>query len=405
MQTTETFRGLNGTGANHSEDVDEMIARPLDFDSIVDPANWKAPGEYYQTMPAVTRQVVHRVVEADERVREDLRSYYREMVRAGTLLAWKRAEPDYIDAIQRKRLYSGAVVAADATLARYKTMSLVGAQIAVSTVGYQQSTQQFVSNIMHWGTEVPRERNAAQIVEAIRSRKALSDKLPNLFLYALTLYKERQVLLDAYPDAFKIIQGTMFPHEMLAGSGRHHTMQTCLNLLGRLIDDGQYATIVSNDSHDDLLFFGSALRAGEYLVRSTGTEVLDTYLGDGDGAARAHFTSTPIPEYGGKSQLELFREFRDKYGPRVVQGVLRAHRLSPPYVFYCNADRLDEAVHTLLADADNNGARGFPLLIDYADRYCAGAFQASEYVNYMNAEFTRAAGGSGLYQSERQTRD
>jgi len=79
--------------------------------------------------------------------------------------------------------------------------------------------------------------------------------------------------------------------------------------------------------------------------------------------------------------------------------------MSPPFVFYCNEDRLHEAVHMLLADAANTGARGFPLLIDLADQYCSNAFRASEYTNRLNAEFARASGGSGMYQSERQTRD
>jgi hypothetical protein len=79
--------------------------------------------------------------------------------------------------------------------------------------------------------------------------------------------------------------------------------------------------------------------------------------------------------------------------------------MSKPYVFYCNTDRLEEAVHILLADAANSGPRGFPLLIDFADHYCSGSFQAGEYTNRMNAEFVRAASGSGMYQSERTTRD
>jgi hypothetical protein len=70
-----------------------------------------------------------------------------------------------------------------------------------------------------------------------------------------------------------------------------------------------------------------------------------------------------------------------------------------------NRDRVDEAVHLLLADAAHTGPRGFPMLLDLADQYCSGAFKASEYTSRMNAEFARAAGGSGLYQSERTTRD
>lgn len=381
-------------------EIDETFAHALDFDRIIDPANWQAPGDYYQTMPATTRTLVNRVVEEDERLRRELRAMFPELVRAGSIICWERAVPQYIETLQRKRLYSGQVVAADATLSRYETLSLVGAQIAVSKVSYQHSTGQIVSNIMHWGKELPRQATAKEIVEAIRSRgEELKDKIPNVFLYTLALYKEREVLLDSPPNTFKLIQGTIFPYEMLVGSGKQFTMLTCLKLLGNLIDDGNYATLVSKDSHRELLVLGMALAAGEYIVVNSGTQLLESFR------QRANYVTTAIPQYGGKSQIQLFDEFNKTYGPKVVQGVLRAHPMSPPFVFYCNKDRLDEAVHILLADAANTGARGFPLLIDYADQYCSSAFRASEYTTRLNAEFASASGGSGMYQSERQTRD
>ena len=381
--------------------VDETFDSALDFDRIVDPANWQAPGDYYQTMPAAARAAVTTVVDSDQKLRQELRAdWFPELLRTNTLRCWEKADPRYVEAIQRKRLYSGQVMAADATLAKYESLSLVGAQIAVSRVSYQNTTGQIVSNIMHWGRELPRQATAADIAQAIRSRgRELKDKLPNVFLYALSLYKERQVLLDTPPGTFKLIQGTIFPYEMLVGSGRQFTMQACLKLLGELIDDGAYATLVSHEADRDTVLLGTALDAGEYIVVNTGAELLARF------GASAHYTTTPIPQYGGRSQQSLFDEFQKQYGPKVVQGVLRAHRMSRPYIFYCNADRLEEAVHTLLADAANTGPRGFPLLIDLADQYCSGAFRAGEYTSHLNAEFARAAGGSAMYQQERYSRD
>lgn len=382
-------------------EVDETFDRLLDFGSIIDHANWQAPGEYYQTMPAATRAAVSTVVQADEQLRRELReNVFPELRRLGRILAWEQANPSYIEAIQQKQLYAGRVVASDGTLAKYETLSLVGAQIAISRVGYQGSTAQMVSNIMHWGKELPRRITADDVLAALRSRGAeLKEKVSNVFLYALMTYKEREVLLDSPPGTFKLIQGTLFPYEMLSGSGQQHTLLPCLKLIGQMIDDGAYATIVSHDSHRELLALGMALNAGEYIVTDTGTDVLTVFGSD------AHYTNTKIETYGYKTQIELFNAFKAQYGPKVVRGVLRAHPLSPPYVFYCNADRLGEAVHTLLADAANTGARGFPLLIDMADQYCSGAFRAGEYTNHVNAEFARASGGSGMYQTERSTRD
>lgn len=382
--------------------IDEAFSSVVDFDHIVDRSNWHNPGDYYRSMPTKTRNIVQRVVASDDLLRNELRKvHFPDLVREGTLMAWSRANPDYVEMLKQKKLFTGQVVAADGTLAKYESLSLVGAQIAISKVGYRGSTGQIVSDLVYWGKEVPNNPDIHAIVEAIRSRgKALPKKLPNLFLYALMTYKERQVLLESPSEHFKLIQGPVFPHEMLSGSGRAHAMVTCLDLIGRLIDDGNYACVVSNTSaYRELKMLGLALEPGEYIVVRTGTDLLEQYF------VGANYTDTPIPKYNHRSQKNVFRQFQREYGDKVVQGVLRAHPLSPPYIFYCNADRLDEAVHILFADASNTGARGFPLLIDLADQYCSGAFKSGEYTNYMNAEFSYAAGGSGIYMSERTTRD
>jgi hypothetical protein len=390
--------------------VDEAFARVSDFESIIAPQNWRPPGEYYQVMPAETRRTVSAVVAADERLRKELReTYLPHLARIGTIKCWERANPKFIETLQRTMLYSGRVFAADGTLAKYATLSLVGAQIAISKVSYQGGTGQIISNIMHWGRELPRTVTVEEIVEAIKSRKKVhGDSLANIFLYALMTYKEREVLLDTPPGTFKLIQGPIFPHEMLTGAGKGRVMVTCLDLIKQMINDGAYATIISSSSDSQLLDLGMALNAGEYLIVDTGEDVLRDFLyedGGNSNQLKAHYTKQKIKEYGYFSQLEIFEKFMNDYGPRVVRGVLRAHSMSRPYVFFCNANRIEEAVHMLLADAAHTGPRGFPLLVDLADQYCSGSFKASEYSTRLNAEFARASSGSIMYQSERTSRD
>lgn len=381
--------------------VDDVFGQTLDFRGVLEAPNWRPPGEYYQTMPAALRQAVSSVVESDERMRVELRhEWFPSMLREGTLLLWERANPRYIEALKQKRLYAGKVAAADGTLVKYETLSLVGAQIAISRVGYQGNTGQIVSSLMHWGRELPRDTTASDVVAAIRSRgKELVDKIPNLFIFALMLYKERAILMDTPPGTFKLIQGPLFPYELLTGAGRQFVMDTCLDLLGDLIDDGAFANIVSQDTHRELEALGLALNPGEYIVTDTGTQVLNDFL------RKANYTSVPVTQYGDRSQIQVFEEFRDRYGPQVVRGVLRSHAMAKPFVFYARQDRVEEAVHMLLADCSNTGPRGFPLLLDMADQYCSSGFKASEYLDTMNAEFARAASGSMRYQPERSTRD
>ena len=260
-------------------EVDEMFAQMLDFDSIIHPANWQLPGDYYRSMPAKAQGIIKTVVEGDERLRRKLREEsFPQLLKDGTLLQWDVANPTYIELLQRKRLFTGQVVAADGTLSKYETLSLVGAQIGITKVSYQGHTGQIVANLMCWGQELPRNATASDIVQAIQSRgDGLKDQLPNMVLYALMLYKERQILLESEPGTFKLIQGTLFPNEMLTGSGRLHTMVTCLSLIGQLIDDGNYATIVSKDSHRNLELLGMALDPGEYIVVQRGTDQLENF--------------------------------------------------------------------------------------------------------------------------------
>ena len=68
-----------------------------------------------------------------------------------------------------------------------------------------------------------------------------------------------------------MLQDTLFPYEMLTGVGRQHVLLTCLQLIGDMIEDGSYVTIVSNDTHRSLLNLGLALDPGEYIVVETGT--------------------------------------------------------------------------------------------------------------------------------------
>src|SRR5260370_316121 len=151
---------------------------------------------------------------------------------------------------------------------------------------------------MHWGRELRRTVTVGEIVEAIKIRKKVHGaSLANIFLYALMTYKEREVLLDTPPGTFKLIQGPIFPHEMLTGAGKGRVMVTCLDLIKQMINDRAYATIISSSSDSQLLDLGMALNAGEYLLVDTGTDVLMEFLyedGDSSNQSKAHFAGARV---------------------------------------------------------------------------------------------------------------
>jgi hypothetical protein len=338
-----------GSAEYDSFDIDSTFAHACEFEQILDPSNWKEPAEYYRSMPIVTRHAVESVVASDRQLSQELRERcFPEMLANKTLLEWKQSDKEYIEALQRKRLYTGHVVAAYGSVSKYESLTLVGAQIAISQMNYQRKTGQIVSHLTHWGQEVPRGLTPEKIMQAVASRgQTLKERVNNLFLQALKIYKEREMLLSYGPDVFKLINGSLFPYEMLSGVGVAHVLLPCLTLLGKIIDDGAYAAIASDNNDPELRVLGMALQPGEYMVIGDGTDVLDNFR------EKAHYVTTANEKYGGKNQIEVFDKFAAQYGHQVVRGILRAHHMSRPYVFYSNKARVEEAVHMLLADSAN----------------------------------------------------
>jgi hypothetical protein len=95
--------------------------------------------------------------------------------------------------------------------------------------------------------------------------------------------------------------------------------------------------------------------------------------------------------------------FLDEVAPQVLVGVYRASPLAPPQMFYAHRDHLHTAARIALADSVLLADRGFPALIDLADRTCASVYGGGSLRDVANTAYARA--GVGLrYGSERQNR-
>ena len=95
--------------------------------------------------------------------------------------------------------------------------------------------------------------------------------------------------------------------------------------------------------------------------------------------------------------------FRDQVAPRVVVGVYRASPVAPPQVFYAHADHADIAARIVVADSVLQQERGFPLLIDLADRVCGSIYGGGCLQDLTSAAYA-ASGVPWRYLSERATR-
>ena len=95
--------------------------------------------------------------------------------------------------------------------------------------------------------------------------------------------------------------------------------------------------------------------------------------------------------------------FRDEVAPEVVYGLYRATTLSPPHLFYAHARHAHNAVRIALADSVLHEQRGFPQLIDLADKYCESIY-GGRTLREMAETAYAAAGTPYRYQTERPTR-
>jgi hypothetical protein len=94
-------------------------------------------------------------------------------------------------------------------------------------------------------------------------------------------------------------------------------------------------------------------------------EYLEGHRDDGRGA---HFNPQDRKD---------FEDFTSSHGGLVRVGVFKAG--PKPYIFQAHRDVFEEAAALVIRDAMHQPMRGFPLLIDYADRVCAYHLRSSEF--------------------------
>ena len=95
--------------------------------------------------------------------------------------------------------------------------------------------------------------------------------------------------------------------------------------------------------------------------------------------------------------------FRDEVASQVLVGVFRASPLAPPQVFYAHRDHFELAAAIAIADSVLLPDRGFPMLIDLADRACKSVYGGGSLRNVADAAYARV--GAGVrYASERANR-
>src|SRR5207253_7871091 len=92
--------------------------------------------------------------------------------------------------------------------------------------------------------------------------------------------------------------------------------------------------------------------------------------------------------------------FRDEVASQVLVGVFRASALAAPQVFYAHRDHFELAAAIAIADSVLLPDRGFPMLIDLADRACKSVYGGGSLQDVADTAYARCGAG-GRFTSER----
>lgn len=374
-----------------------------DLETILDIGKWRQGenlGEVYERISREIEQSLKDEARVTETIRKELFSEIRNASDIPDLAGVYRLPPARIEDAHKNVLFNGLVEACDGTVASVDTIPITITQISVCLVSYsgQQGswTQRlFQRDFRGSGQNLLDEMYS--LLEARKKRAAVdiesgADSLSMLARRAVMTYAERAILLDHSATPWRMGQGNPAPYELLIGSGRPEMVRTSIPVLRRLVDHEKFIFVPSTIKDRLLLTLGQSLRPMEYLIYDSAKHNLKK-LTD-----RGHYRGE-----GWEDVKEIVDAYIEDCGPKIVIGMYRVARHSPPQVFYAHRDHVHEAALIAMADSVMQEHRGFPMLLDLADHACRAVFGIDIFMGVTQLAFS-SVGEPFRFMSERSTR-
>ncbi len=326
------------------------------FQQLVDLASWQPLEEYFQGADARIATDVKECVTLRRRLRDELLSdpKVKGMVVKPSDAALEKAAHD---------LFAGEVCAIDGTLSVIPSQAGGRARIGVAATSYSGDEIKRVLYVSY------RQLASAggTAIEYFRRLKQVN-RTSALLMRAVMAFTERNLALQQ-PNKWRMVHGELLPYELWAALGKGRPVSERLDLARRLIEARNVIAVVEGTHNIELLNSGEILEPGEYIDARDLSVDLDEYLGghrdDGRGA---HFNATDRKD---------FEDFKGSYGMLIRVGVFKVGPKA--YLFQAHRDVFPEAAAVVMRDAMHQPLRGFPLLLDYADRICAYNLKSSDF--------------------------
>jgi hypothetical protein len=321
-----------------------------------------------------------------------------------------RATVAELQRVHHGLLFTGAVEACDATRYTHDTLPLTVTQIGVCLVAYNGQQGTWVQRLFRRDLREAMADPATEALELLERRAARGglnqpdhDELSELAIRAIMAFAERAVLLRRSSAPWRMGHGNPAPYELITGSaGTLDLMIEATRLLEEFICAHRKFVFVPSEPANRLLTtIGDMLDPLEFAIIET---LRDHLRGVFDRAEYYLPTSSDTTVDGRRlTPREWMMRFRDEVTSQVAVGVYRAGVLAPPQVSFAHVDHAHEAALIALADSVLQPQRGFPMLIDLADRVCSATFGPDSLSGPLQRAYARA-GVPLRYLSERMTR-
>lgn len=315
-----------------------------------------------------------------------------------------------IAAVQHGLLFNGKTEACDGTTQVHDTLALTVYQIGVCLVSYSGNQGSWSQRLFRRDLRERRDDPAEDILRLLEARAVRAglnqpdrrDGLSELAQRAVMSYAEMAALVNKSRAPWRMGHGSPAPYQLLLSASNPDVMIRSVRLMRELIETHKRFVFVASEPGNRLhLSLGQALRPREFAILGTLNDRIAPFT------ETIRFTGSPTIDdrWDGErlSPEQWVTRFRDRVASQVLVGVYRASFFAPPQVFYAHRDHFEVAARIALADSELQPNRGFPVLIDLADRTCKAVYGGGSLNDIATAAYART--GAGLrFGSERQNR-
>jgi hypothetical protein len=384
------------------DDFDKGIREAID--DALNIAQWTAGERMGDLEERLEREVETAIAHEDKmapRVLDMVRNHISEAPDASCESGIYSVKPEQITAACRSVLFNGLVEACDGTRVTYETLPISVIQIGLCMTSYlDDGAPTSIGHRLFRHDMVRANGNVTdQVMAFIQQRSRLSHPdadgqirgIPDMLVRAIMEYGERYLLTERSKKPWRMGHGIPMPYEMMTGSGSTKIIDLSLELLPKLLGEHKKFLFVPSETTDFAVkSVANALRPLQYAVLHNTRDIINRYLRD---SYRGEY----------RKYRERLAAFREDVASKVLIGVYKASSFAPGNIFYAHEDHVHEAALISMADSALQEHRGFPNLIDIADRLCRGTFDPSGIAASVNAVFA-AKGEPFRYLLERATR-